>query len=196
MTTIQVIKCTWALELCRRYEGRGETQTAYIELDLSEGTLLADYDSQIDGSAPSAVRTGFERRYRIPVLTAVAVNRLLAKLAPLADRILADWEKSWNGETHVAVLGADAKSAEKGMDVVLEAGFDAPDIVGEWDADDVTNGSEADEYDIVAGTTDERLTEIAAEITEGMIGSSDHTVGVIHELDAYLRRVRAEADAE
>ncbi|MFJ7418008.1 hypothetical protein ACIQXD_05265 [Streptomyces uncialis] len=200
-TRVRIIECTTETELCRQYSGQSQPQPAYIELDLREGTLLADYDSEVGSGVPAAVYHGFERRYSIPLLTGGAANRSMRELAQLADRILADWEETWDGSNHVAVLGEDAQAAEAeiaghlGSDLYSEdtQGFPEEDLVAVWDVDGATTGYEAEEHGITAGTTDERLAEIAAEITLGMADCGRSPAAVVHGLDEYLHNLRAEA---
>ncbi|WP_225636728.1 hypothetical protein [Streptomyces solaniscabiei] len=202
MTDVKIIDCTDPTELYRHYDGQSEAQDAYIELDLHEGTLLADYDAEIGNAAPSSVRHGFERRYGIPVLTADAANRVMREIAQLANRILADWEEVWNGHNMVAQLGEDAQAAEAEIKEQLgltlgygdlgvgNQGFGDGDVVAEWDINGATNGSEVEEYGITAETTDERLDEIEAEITRALAGVSESKVAVVHGLNEYLRDLR------
>jgi transcriptional regulator with XRE-family HTH domain len=209
--SVRIIDCTDPLELYRHYDGQSEAQPAYIELDLRKGALLADFDSEIGGAVPFSVSHGFDRRYRIPVLTAEAANRVMREIAPLAERVLADWEEEWDGNNMVAVLGDDAQAAEEEIEQHLGCnlgygdigadtqGFDEIDIVAEWDTDGATNGGEANEYGITADTTDDRLEEIAAQITKDMAacaptreGDDRTPVAVVHGLDEYLRDLRDE----
>ncbi|MFE9769496.1 helix-turn-helix domain-containing protein [Streptomyces sp. NPDC005808] len=213
--SIRIIDCTDALELYRHYDGQTEGQPAYIELDLREGTLLADYNGEIGNAVPGTVHHGIERRYSIPTLTGDAANRVMKELAPLAERILADWEEKWNGNNNVAVLGEDALAAEEEIEDRLGCnlgygdldadtqGFEDIDIVQEWNVDGATNGDEADEYGITADTTDGRLDEIAAEITRDMAACAGRTEGdprvpvaVVHGLNEYLCDLRNELAEE
>ncbi len=208
-STVRIIDCKDATELYRHYDGQSEAQSCYIELDLREQTLLASYNAEIGNAIPFSVHYGLERRYSIPVLTADAANRVMKELAPLADRILADWEEHWDGNNTVARIGEDADAAEEtildslGINLGygdLDAdtqGFAEADLVAQWDLDGAVNGDEASEYDITADTTDDRLAEIAAEITQGLADISDSGVAVVHGLDAHLAGVRDElAEAE
>jgi transcriptional regulator with XRE-family HTH domain len=195
--SVHIVECTDPLELYRHYDGETETQPAYIELDLKSGKLYADYDSEVGGAVPFSVHHGFDRRWGIPVLTGDAANRVMHEIAPLADRILADWEEEWDGNNMVAVLGEDAQAAEEEIEKRLGQTFDELDIVVEWDTDGATNGSEADEYDITADTTDARLEEIAAQITQDMAdcttvpqGETRKPVVIVHGLDDYLKELR------
>lgn len=214
--SVRIIECTSPTELYRHYDGETDAQGAYIELDLREGTLLADYNGQVGNAVPEAVFHGLERRYNIPTLTGEAANRVLRELAPLADRILADWDSEWNGQSTIAVLGDDALAAEEEIEKLLGLnlapheigsegqGFADVDIVAEWDVDGATNGLEAEEYDITGNTTDARLAEIAGQITSDMAecasASEDDErtpVAVVHGLDEYLTRLRDDlADEE
>ncbi|MGW5353384.1 helix-turn-helix domain-containing protein [Streptomyces sp. NPDC004031] len=197
--TTTVIQLDEPAGLYRQYQGQSEPQPAYIELDLRTGTVLATYDSEVGNAVPFSVRHGFERRYGIPRLTAKAANRVMDELMPLADRILADWEEVWDGNNHVARLGDDARAAEDEIEKALGLGsdstdsygpFDEADQVAVWDIDGAVNGSEADDYDITADTTDERLDEIAAEITRDLANISDSKVAVVNGLEEYLQNLR------
>jgi transcriptional regulator with XRE-family HTH domain len=215
--SVRVIDCTNPLELYRHYENEFEAQPAYIKLDLRGGTLLADYNSEAGDSnaVPQAVRDGFERRYGIPVLTAEAANRVMREIAPIADRILADWDDDWNGMNMVVRLGEDAQAAEEELEKRLglnlgydvadadTQGYDDIDIVQAWDIDGAVNGQEVADYDITADTTDDRLEEIAAEITRELAdcvtkeeGDTRTPVAVVHGLDEYLRDRRNELAEE
>lgn len=196
---IRVIECTDPTGLFRHYEGQSEAQPAYIELDLREGVLLADYNAEIGNGQPFSVFHGFDRRYGIPVLTAKAANEVMHEIAPLAERILSDWEEQWNGSNHIARLGQDAEeeiNAKLGVNSPYEMPFDAEDMVGQWDIGGVVNGSEAEEYEITAETTDERLKEIEEEILTDLAECDESPVAVCEELEAHLRGVREELAEE
>ncbi|MEU1071957.1 MULTISPECIES: hypothetical protein [unclassified Streptomyces] len=205
-STVRIIDCTTPAKLFHQYPDEFKPQPAYIELDLRAGTLLADYDSEIGNAVPFSVHHGFERRYTIPVLTAEAANRVMREIAPLADRILADWDDRWDGNNTVAVLGKDAQAAEEEIEEALglnlgygnddNQGFADSDLVAAWDIDGAINGLEAEEYDITAETTDERLDEIEAEILTGLASCGDSDVVVCSALSGYLRGLRDQAIAD
>ncbi|MFI5621543.1 hypothetical protein [Streptomyces sp. NPDC051567] len=203
--TVRVIACTRPDELFRHFTSRSQAQPAYIELDLREASLLADYDSSVSNDVPRSVLHGFERRYPVPVLTAAAANRLMGELLPLAGRVLADWTQEWDGDQYRAVLGDDAQAAEAEIlgrlrpgtgdgDGDGDQGFPADDLVGQWDLDAVVNGLEADDYEIGPGTTDERLREIEREILEPLLGLDNYPVVVCHGLLAHLTALRDNAE--
>ncbi|MHA4818764.1 hypothetical protein ACXZ65_30955 [Streptomyces aculeolatus] len=204
MTDVKIIDCADPTELYCHYEGQSETQPAYIELDLRKGTLLADYNAEIGNAIPFSVHHGFNRRYSIPVLTAAAANRVMREIAPLANRILADWDAAWDERrgNMVAELGDDAQAAEAGIQEHLglslgygdhgfeSQGFDDDDVVAEWDIDGATNGSEVEEYGITVDTTDERLGEIEADITRQLADCGPGSVAVVYGLDDHLKALR------
>lgn len=203
MSELKIIECTSPAELFRQYHGQHEPQPAYIELGLQSETLLADYDSEVGGASPASVHHGFDRRYPIPLLTGKAANQAMERIRPLAERILADWEEVWDGNNMVARLGEDALAAEEAIEDILgdgsEDGWDSASLIAVWGIDGATNGSEAEEYEITADTTDERLTEIADKIRAELAecsGDGDHAVVVVDGLDEYLKGLRDNADSD
>lgn len=196
--TVKIIECTDPTELYCHYEGQSEAQPAYLELDLRTGALVADYNAEVGNAIPFSAYHGFDRRYAIPVLTADAANRVMREIAPLAARILADWEEVWDGRNMVARLGKDAIAAEDEIEVKLgtchpyEEPFGPEDKVTQWDIDGATNGCEVADYEITADTTDERLDEIEREILTDLTGCDGGSTAVCHGLDAHLRSLRDE----
>lgn len=204
---ITITECTTPDELYRHYDGQSEPQGAYIALDLEDSTMWADYNAEIGNGVPASVYHGRTRRYSIPLLTAAAANRVMAELRPLAERIVAGSDIDWDGSNMVASLNEDARAAEDELENLLGIDngygrepqiFDpVDDTISVWDVDGAVNGLEAQEYDITAGTTDERLDEIEKEILadlQGVNGSSG--VVVCHGLGDYLRGLRADAAAD
>lgn len=203
-TTVRVIECDTPDELHRQYDGEMQPQPCYIELDLREGTLLADWNAEVGNAVPESVYHGFERRYRIPCLTADAANRVMNEIAPLAGRVVAGFEEEWDGKNMVARLSDDAQNAEDEIETRLgnptEAGFsdepnqafDESDLVAVWDVDGATTGDEVNEYGITATTTDARLTEIEAQIVKEIAEVSGSGVAIVPGLDEYLIDLRNE----
>lgn len=145
------------------------------------------------------------------MLTDVAANRVMAEIAGLASRILADSEEHWDGRNTVARLGEDAQAAEDEIRARLgsdsysnrwtppleDQGFPAADLVGVWDLScGVLNGYETEEFGITAETTTERLAEIEAEILSGLAGCGDNPVAVCAGLAGHLEELRDEAKRE
>lgn len=183
------------------YTGQSEPQPCYIELDLRGGTLLADYDAAVGGARPFSVHYGFERRYPIPRLHGEAADAWMEKIRPLADRILADWESEWNGHDTVAVLGEDGLAAEG--EILAMLGLDGPpgnssfsptEMITVWTPDDgAVTGQEAQNFEITADTTDERLAEIEEEIRQGLAEISESPVVILDGVGEYLAGIRQDA---
>lgn len=183
-------------KLFKHYDGQS-VQDAYIELDLREQTLLADYNAVVGNAIPGEVRNGFERRYQIPLLTGEAADALMKQIRPLAEEIVEDWREEWNGHNHVVILGEDAEIAENQIEEIVFAvreDYDPASYVTVWTPDNgACPGNEAKTFDITADTTDERLAEIEEEIRQGLIEVSDSPVVVLDGVDDYLARLRQDA---
>lgn len=207
--SVRIIECTDPTELYRHYDGQSEPQDAYLELDTQDGTLHADYNSEIGNAVPFTVHHGLQRRYSIPILTADAANRVMEEIRPFAERIVAGTESEWDGNNTVAVLDDDARAAEEELEDRLglpsegngysgqsNQGFNESDLVAVWDIEGATNGCEVDEYDITPDTLDSRLDEIEQEILSSLADCGDSPVVVCHGLDDYLRELRDDLASE
>ncbi|MFI1312773.1 hypothetical protein ACH4TS_21915 [Streptomyces albidoflavus] len=192
---VTISYCSSSTELFRQYNGQHEAQPAYIELDLESETLLASYDAEVGNAVPFSVYHGFERRYTIPVLTDEGVNQLMEQLVPLANRVVADWERHWDGNNFVARLGEDAIAAEQELKELISADatdYPADSVVAAWDIDGATNGHEVEEFGITAQTTDARIDEIEKEILAGLAECGEASVAVCDGLNSHLRTLRDE----
>lgn len=196
---VKIIEVNAPDALYCHYDGQGEPQTCYIELDLENGTLSADYDVAVGGGVPATVHNGIDRRYPIPILTGDAVNEAMRELLPLAERVHAGSSIEWDGRNNVGELDEDAKAAEEEIEEALglverysdpNQGFGVSDLISIWDIGGVTNGCEVSEYGITAETTDERLDRIAIEIMDDIVSVSESSVAVCSGLHAYLRELR------
>lgn len=196
--SVEIVECTSPTQLYRHYPRESEPQPVYLQLDLETGTLEAIYHGMlVGGGVPQEVVYGYHRRYRVPVLTGDAANRIMREIAPLAERVIADWDRVHRGERLVAVLGPDAQAAEAAIEQLISDRYgdgddlhQDPDVVQEWPVDAVTTGSEADEYGITGDTTDARLDEIEQQILRDRVPSSTAVVVVCHGLDTYLQQLR------
>ncbi|MCX5078760.1 hypothetical protein OHA84_37970 (plasmid) [Streptomyces sp. NBC_00513] len=202
------IRHVGATELHQHFDREFTAQGCYVELGLKDGVLLADYHAEVGSPmTPFSVHYGFDRRWAIPALTGEAANALLRDIAPLAQRMLDDWETDLDDRQAnvVAVLGDDAAAAEREIADLIGERYPEdlpadmnPDLIQEWDLDSATNGEEADAYDITDETTDERLAEIEADILSNlaMCGSIENPKIVCHGLDSYLEGLREQKIAE
>ncbi|MBV2364245.1 helix-turn-helix domain-containing protein [Streptomonospora nanhaiensis] len=201
LMSVEITPCTRPAELYRRYDGQTGPQPCFIELDTRDGAMRADYDAEIGNAVPASVWHGLVRRYPIPALSAEAANRVMEEIRPLAERIVTDTEEHWDGNNHVARMGADALAAEEEIQRLLGCDddaepvlFDATDEVTVWYLDGATNGQEAEEFEIGPETTDERLDEIAEEIRSNLEGSSEGGVVILDdEVVQYLYQLRDDA---
>lgn len=187
-------------ELHHQYTGQNAPQSAYVEVDLENQHVHADYDPEIGNAIPARVVHGIARRYPIPALTSTAANNLLEQIRPLAERMVADWDEYWDGSNHKGVLGDDARAAEEKIQELTgdprDWGdhWDPSDVVTVWDTDGAITGDEAEEYGITADTTDERLDEIEEEIRENLKGISDSDEVVLEGVWEHLVQLRDDAD--
>lgn len=179
MSSVDIVECSTPTELVKQYPDQLAPQPAYIELDLRADRMLAEHQDEIGGAVPMGVYHGFLRRYDIPILTGEAANRLMRKLAPLAERVLSDWHEHWDGNNHVAVLGDDACAAEEAIaDLTAGESFSERDVVACWEVAEAVNGEEIDEYGITGATSNERLQEIADEIVDELANNSLNSSGI------------------
>jgi hypothetical protein len=207
MPQVEIVYCTRDDELFHWYPGQQERrQKTYIEVDIENGTLMADWASEVPGGTAQSqrLRNGIERQYPIPPLTAKAANRLLDELAPFAQRVLDGASIEWDSRSGqmVGILTEDALDAEEaigkrlGYDVDRysalpgEDVFDDVDIIGVWDIDSAVNGQEVSEYDITTDTDDDRLEQTEREILSDLKDAGDHEVVVCPGLREYLIGLR------
>jgi hypothetical protein len=189
--TVRINLCSDDEELYRHYDGQSEAQGCYIELDLRGESLHATYNAEVGNAVPFSVYHGFERRYSIPVLTGDAANELMEQIAPLADRILADWDEHWDGNNMKARLGEDAQAAEEEIESLLpysEPGHESPDVVGEWTMDAI-QCTDA-ELGVRPDSTDAELGELEEEILKDLAECGESKVAVLPGLTNYLREAR------
>lgn len=188
---IQIVKAERDDELF--FEMESGAAPTYLEVDLPGREVSVGY--QVGSGTPGRVWHGYTRRYDIPLLTADAVNRLMEKIAPLAEQMCDDWsEEIGRGGRAEAVLGADGRAAEDELVATLpgDEDVDPADLVDVWDAAGLFVGNETEEYGITAETSDEELEQIAEKMLDQVRSSSASGVVVAPGLTEYLRDLRAE----
>ena len=163
MVTIQETKTTD--ELVHKYPGQSDPQPCYVELDLRDGVMLADWNSEIGNAIPFMVYHGHVQRYSIPSLTADAANALMQELLPLAERVVDGYKSVWNGNNNVARLTDDASEANDAIDDRCQQEFDGADVLEHVPADNWCN----DFSDDIADKTDEELEAIARDAGEAAL---------------------------
>lgn len=188
---IQIVKAERDDELF--FEMESGAAPTYLEVDLPGREVSVGY--QVGSGTPGRVWHGYTRRYDIPLLTADAVNRLMEKIAPLAEQMCDDWsEEIGRGGRAEAVLGADGRAAEDELVATLpgDEDVDPADLVDVWDAAGLFVGNETEEYGITAETSDEELEQIAIQMLDEVRSSSASGVVVAPGLEEYLRDLRDE----
>jgi len=155
MITIQEIKTTD--ELVHMYPGQSDPQPCYVELDLQDGVMTADWNSEIGNAIPFTVYHGHVRRYSIPSLSADAANDLMRELLPLAERVVAGYESVWDGHNNVAILTDDASEANDVIEEWCQQEFDGNDVL-----EYVPGDSWCNEFsDDISEKTDDELESMA-----------------------------------
>lgn len=192
-STMVTINTVAPAELHRQYQGQHEPQDCYVEVDLEGRMVLATYNAEVGNARPETVLYGIERRYEIPALTSTAANELLEKIRPFAERMVSDWEKTWDGSNMVAVLGDDAEAAETEIEAMCADMWEDHEKITVWDTDGAIAGDEAETYGITADTTDERLEEIEAEILKILTEVSASDEVVLEGVTEYLESLRDDA---
>jgi len=85
------------------YEGQTQPQDAYIEIDLDEETVRADWDAEIGNAVPANVWHGRARRFNVSnQLTQEEVDALIEKIKPYAKVLYANYIRHWDGSNYVS----------------------------------------------------------------------------------------------
>ena len=171
--------------LFHKYEQELQEQPAYIELDIRNGSLIADWNPEVGNGAPADVWYGLRRQYRISSdLTTDEINSLLTELTPMAQRLVDEIEIQSDGLQDRPVLSDKAESAEE--DMTNACRFASTKSSGVYDAGDWFEGNAPE--GITAKTTDEQLLAMAKEhradaFFEGV---------TVNGIDEYLEELRNE----
>lgn len=151
--------------LHHRYRGQTSAQPCHVELDCDSGELSASHNAEIGSGVPVKVWHSRTLRWRIPALTAEAANALLEEIAPLCERIVAGYEKVWDGSNHVGQFDDDATEARDAVHALCDRNWGEGEVIEAWDARDwygAAGGfeSQVSALGITATTTDEELAAI------------------------------------
>lgn len=151
--------------LHHRYRGQTSAQPAHVELDCDTGKLSASHNTEIGSGVPVKVWHSRTLRWRIPALTAEAANALLEEIAPLCERIVAGYEKVWDGNNHVGQFDDDAIAARDEVYALCDRNWSEGEVIEVWDAADWYGAvgrveAQANSLGITATTTDEELAVI------------------------------------
>ncbi len=174
-----------------KYRGESQPQSAYVTLDCESGELSAAASGIIGSGAPTNVWNNTARRWRIPALTESAANALLDEIAPLAERVVAGFERVWDGSNHVGEYDDDATAAIDEIASLCDRDW-SDQTIEVWDAADWYGGvggmdTQRRSLGITAETTDEEIATIEER------EASDASPRIIEGLGRYLARLRDEA---
>ena len=190
---ITIIECKNPTELHCHYPNQTESQPCYIEIDLDNETMCADYNAEIGNAVPFNVWHNRTRRYPIPCLTGNAANELMKQLFPLAQKMVDGYETEWNGHNYIGTLNEKAQEAEDKLSEICESlcHESESDQIQEWEADDWLHGQLPEGCVITANTTDGELRQIEDKIYSEL----DENVVVLGVYN-YLESLRKKAQEE
>lgn len=185
-------------ELHRQYSGQHKPQPCCVSLNCATGRLTAEYDAEIGNGVPFAVYHGHVQRWSIPALKADVANALLREIAPLAERMIAGYERVWDGHNHVAEFSEDADEADDAIIALcnrVTEDADERSTVQVWDASDwfAGIGNAADQCEalkITAETTDDELRAIA---DAADVEAADNDVDVLNGTLRHMEWLREKA---
>jgi hypothetical protein len=182
--------------LHQHYPAQTSPQGCYVELDCDAGVMRADWNAEIGTAVPMHVWHNRILRWDIAALRPSAADELLAKIKPLAVRIVAGYSCEWDGNNMAGSFDDDATEATDEVEMLCSETHD--DDLGRlhvWDADEWMSGmgdaeAQADELDITARTTDEALEAIEQRLLAEALSDN---VDALEGLGKHLAWVREEA---
>lgn len=122
--------------LLHTYPQQTDRQPCYIEFDLKNHSVYADWNAEIGNAVPTDVWHGFHRRYEIPALTRSAALDAMRTLLPLFERVAAGFEEAWDGNNNVGRLTEDAQTAEEEISNSLTRDWEPEELAAEAETDD------------------------------------------------------------
>lgn len=189
---VEIVPVEGHAELHHRYPSQLRAQPAFVWLDCERARLGASSDPEPSGNIPFAVYHSRELRWTIPALKASAANRLLAKIAPIAARVVDGFEARWDGHNSVGRFTEEADEAIAEIAALCDETPDREDVLSVWDAHDLyATIGDHDAVRVALGitgrTTDEELDAIEAREIE-----TAEEADVIEGLSQFLRALRDE----
>ncbi|OVE49475.1 hypothetical protein [Chromobacterium violaceum] len=122
-TTIRlsIANLTNGAPLYEKFDGQLQAQPAYIQLN-DDGTVTADYSSEVGNALPARVWHNIDRRYRVDAQVSGKALReyLTGEGLALLERIHAGHDTEWDGSNHRGTLTADALQADEQLTQDLE----------------------------------------------------------------------------
>lgn len=95
-----------------QYPGQHSPQPAYVELDIRDGSLIADYSGEIGNAVPSAVWHSLVLRFKLaPETTAGQIEKIISDKKGLFQSILDGSESHWDGRNWVGKFTEEAQES-------------------------------------------------------------------------------------
>jgi hypothetical protein len=187
-TTVRIVPCDpddpGALYM--HYADQYRRQPCYVELSCSSGRLEAGYSASIGSGLPSDAYHGHSLRWSLPLITSDAANRLLERIAPLAQQILDGYTSEWDGSNMRGSYDETASAAEDAIADIIN-GLPADDMLRVCRADEWLEYATPADLGITAETTADDIRKIAKRICEDA-WSDDRYIDyadMIRELQSY-----------
>lgn len=93
-----------------QYGGQCMPQPAYLELDIRDGKLTADYSGEVGNAVPSSVWHDLVLRFKLmPETTADQIEKIINENAEMLQKILDGAEVVWNGSNWVGQFTDEAQ---------------------------------------------------------------------------------------
>lgn len=148
--------------LLLQYPGQWAVQPAYVELD-GTGDLSAWKNSEIGNAIPMSVVHGLALRWDVnPFISGEGLTRLLAEIAPLAERVMIGWTKGWDGRNVIGRLNGDAQAASDEIGRLCVVNED--DLADVWDTDEwLWTDLDRDDVSLDLGTAGILLTAVSTD---------------------------------
>lgn len=112
MTTLNIkfdVSTATRFPVYAQFGGQCMPQPAFLELDIRDGSLTADYSGEVGNGVPGAVWHGRILRFKLmPETTADQIERIINDNVELFQKILDGSEDVWNGSNWVGKFSDEA----------------------------------------------------------------------------------------
>ena len=177
--------------LYHHYSSQITPQPAFVEIDLRDGTVRADWDAEYTSGVPAYVWHNIGRRYKIPHdLTHSEISKLLEEIKPLAQRMLDGSEVELDNNVNLVgrLTTKDAEDSEHEIErLCAGTRTGGGGIMDAWDFFEGVDPIK--EYNIKANMTGEEIVNIVDNVKyEGwklditLEGVEDAIAGLLDEV--------------
>lgn len=178
------------------YRGQTATQPCFVALNCQTGDLTAAYNPEVGDAVPMDVWNGHTLRWCIPALRGPAANVLLKSLVPYAEKIVAGYDRHWDGQNYIATY-AGAENAIATIGYLCDSTYGGDNVITVVDAEEwFQAGLRLGDADMarslrIRGTDpDEVLAAIAGQNQQEALSSG---FDILKGLYDYLERLRKAA---